>query len=252
MHGHIVLILLRGTQMSICESYLRLFDLSKYREIQLVIDSITSHDVDCQRVISLAKAAIEIVELVDCEKHNDYDMKEDCIDEKQITIEELEELLEVLRKEELLSWIYTNSCNIRVLRELVFFICCPGFQQSKVSDRDSDTTVGYTDILNGSEICSLECIDLIAITPSNIDSLEIIPIVDGETEIYIYSQKQLIEINKIVSQDIFTLSQLGDNLGEEHSEKKIFYLGFYSVLKKMIDYATYNPSYTIINERSLV
>jgi hypothetical protein len=227
--------------MNPCERYLRLFDLKKYREIQPVIDSIASRNVDCQQVIPLVREAMKVVESDDFEKYNDPDMKEVCD-------EEFGELLEVLGKEELLSWIDTNSCNIQTLRRLIFLICCPRFREVLFHGMDSGTTIGYIDILNEVEICPLDSLDWLGV----FDSIEEIPVGDEETALYIYSRKQLIKIDKVVSQDIITLSELGGSLSKEFSDKRLAFLGFYNGFKKMIDLATHDPNYTILNEKSFI
>jgi hypothetical protein len=227
--------------MNPCERYLRLFDLKKYREIQPVIDSIAYRNVDCMQVIPLVKAAWEISKLDEFVKYNDSDMRE-------VHDEEFGELLQVLRKKELLSWLDAKSNRIQTLRNVVFLICCPKYRESLFDGEDVGTTIGYIEILNKDEIYPLYSLDWIGL----LDSIERIPVGDVETSVHIYSRKQLVEMDRDVSRDLLTLSQLDEGSSEEYSDKRLSFLAFYNDFKKMTDLAMCNPDYTILNQNSFI
>ncbi len=226
--------------MNPCERYLRLFDLKKYREIQPIIDSIAYRNVDCQQVIPLVEAAWAISKLDDFVKYNDPDMRE-------VHDEEFGKLLKVLKTEELLSWLDASAYRIQILRNVVFLICCPKYRELLFDGEDAGTTIGYIDIINEVEICPLDSLDWLV----NLDLIEEILVGDDETALYVYSRKQIIEMNKQVSQDILALSQLG-GLSKEYSDKKLTFQAFYNDFKKMIDFAMCNPDYTILNQKSFI
>jgi hypothetical protein len=221
------------------EHYLHLLDLNRYREIQPVINSIANRDVDCQQVIPLVTAAIEVVNLDDFEKYNDPDVKE-------VFIEDLQELLEVLRKGELLSWIDAKTYSKHELNRLIFLICCPKFQETKGFKVRSGSQVDYGDILYGTEICDLKFLEIL----DTLDSVEKIPIISEDTILYVFSREQLIEIDKRVLQDTVTLTELSDELSEKYSEIRLVYLELYSNLKELVNLAERNSSYTLLDEKT--
>ncbi len=221
------------------EHCLHLFDLNKYREIQPVVKSIANRNVDCQQVIPLVTAAIEVVNLDDFEKYNDSDLKE-------VFIEDLQELLEVVQKGELLSWIDAKTYSKYELNRLIFLICCPKFQETKGFKVMSGAQVDYGNILYGTEICDLKFLEIL----DTLDSVEKIPIISEDTILYLFSREQLIEIDKRVLQDTVTLAGLSDDLSEKYSERKLVYLELYSNLKELINLAECNSSYTLLNEKT--
>jgi hypothetical protein len=224
-----------------CERYLRLFNLKKYREIQPVIDSIAYRNVDCQQVIPLVEAAWEISKLDDFVKYNDPDMRE-------VHDEDFGDLLKVLQKEELLSWLDAKSNRIQALRNVVFLICCPKYRESLFDGEDAGTTIGYIDTITEIQVCPLNSLDWIGI----LDSIERIPVGDVETSLHIYSRKQLMEMDRDVSLDLFTLSQLDEGSSKGYSDKRLAFLEFYNDFKKIINLAMCNPDYTILNENSFI
>jgi hypothetical protein len=231
--------------MNPCKRYLRLFDLKKYREIQPVIDSIANRNVDCQQVIPLVEAAIDLVNVGDFEKYNDLDMKE-------IYTEDLQDVLTILREGKLLSWIDTKEYSKEKIYRLILLICCPKYQIMEYFDIDSSgTTIEYEDVCYGPKICSLKFFDMLDSSDSN-KIFEVVSIESAEIRLSIFSRNQLTEIDKMISQDIATLSQLDNNLSESHSIKRLSYLEFFNDFKELIGFTNLSSDYTIIDEKSYV
>jgi hypothetical protein len=223
--------------MSPSERYFRVFDLHKYREIQPILDSIAYRKVDCKQVIPLADEALKILELNDPEKYNDPESRE-------TFIEDLQELLIVLRKGELLSWIYEKSYSYSELHRLTFILCCPKYQEIEYFDKKSETLIGYVELYQSKGLCQLEFLNFL----DKSDSFEDILVGREDRDLRILSRQQLPILNKAVDNDINALSELKHPLDEKLSNKRKDFLEFYHDFKKMIYLTSENHNYTLLIE----
>jgi hypothetical protein len=215
--------------------WLILFDLKKYRGIQPLIESVANRSIDYQQMILLVEEAIKIVEHDDFENYNDPDGRE-CF------LEDFQEMLDVLQKKEFLSW-FDERQNFYILRDVVFLICCPDFQELPAHNEESGTSVGCEDILYGSKICELDFIEV----SYGFESGEMISALSDDTKIRILNQKQIAEIDKSIHQDIITLTRLENTLlNERHSVLRGIYLKFYLNLKSLINRVKSNNNYTLL------
>jgi hypothetical protein len=202
------------------------------------MDSIAYRRVDCKKVIPLAEEALEILEINDPEKYNDPESRE-------IFIEDLEELLTVLREEKLLSWVDENSYSYFELQRLIFLLCCPKYQEIPDVPDKSETIIGYLEHYTNCSSYKFEFkfLDIL----SDLELYEDIKVGCHETSLKIFSREQLAVLDKAIDQDIDMLSNTEPTLDQLITNKKLYSLELYHDLKKMTSFAINNPNYTVLN-----
>jgi hypothetical protein len=140
--------------MSLPEYYLRLFDVKKYREIQPIIENIVRRDAKADRVISLIKAAQQVVQTDDFKKYN----SESLINSRNSNFREY---LEMLKHSDISVWFKELDLRnyINTLEPIVLSICCPKYQFSTEDLRCeelSGTSINYYYLIGQSDIYDLE------------------------------------------------------------------------------------------------
>jgi hypothetical protein len=232
--------------MSPPERYIRLFDLSKYREIQPVVDQINekniySGNIDFEKTISLIKMAMDIGESDEIRRYN----------RDNPFASELRDGLEILQEKRLEDWyLYGGEDK---LNAIISLICCPGYQAyTSNGEMDSDTTISYLEYYPYLDTLSIKIYETLDYGGS-----EMLPsdIADAGA-VWILTRQELVELAPIVKQDLAVLShpplrikdlREGENFVPS-PEMQAKLMNFYSRFDRILESAISNPNYTIIKE----
>jgi hypothetical protein len=240
--------------MSAPEYYLRLFDVKKYREIQPIIEGILRHNAKAEQVISLIKAAQQVVQTDDFKKYN----SDSFVDSSNW---HLCSELEMIENNGILAWFkeIERGGYINALEPIVHYICCPKYQFSTEDlpeEEISGTSIDYSYLIR-SGIYDLELKELIfrevPFEKSNL--IEIFPFYSYNTsgEIrFFYNRQYLAELTQTVNEDIDALSRGDINLDgyspEYHPEWIAYHLKIYDDLKFLLELANLSEDYTLLYE----
>jgi hypothetical protein len=232
--------------MSPPERYIRLFDLSKYREIQPVVDQINekniySGNIDFEKTISLIKMAMDIGESDEIRRYN----------RDNPFASELRDGLEILQERRLEDWyLYGGEDK---LNAIISLICCPGYQfYTDNRETDSDTTVSYVECYPDLYELSIRLYELLDYGGS-----ETLPsdIADAGA-VWILTRQELAELAPIVKQNLAVLShsppqiknsrKRGDFVRSPEVQTEL--MNFHSKFDRVLETAVSNPNYTVIKE----
>jgi hypothetical protein len=232
--------------MSPPERYLRLFDLSKYREIQPIVDQINekniySGNIDFEKTISLIKMAMDIGEGDEIRRYN----------RGNPFASELRDGLEILQERRLEDWyLYGGEDK---LNAIISLICCPGYQACTFNGAtDSDTTVSYMECYPELYELSIRLYELLDYGGS-----ETLPsdIADAGA-VWILTRQELAELAPIVKQNLAVLYHSSPQIKNSRKggdfvrlpEVQTELVNFYSKFDRVLETAISNPNYTIIKE----
>jgi hypothetical protein len=234
--------------MSAPEYYLRLFDVKKYREIQPIIEGIVRRDAKAEQVISLIKAAQQIVQTDDYKKYNpDWFVNSD---NRSFCSE-----LEMIENNGILAWFKELERReyINALEPIVQSICCPKYQfktQDLPKEEISGTTIDYSYLIWQSDIYDLELRELLI---SNSNLIEIFPFhfyYTSSERTFFYERQYLTELTRIVNEDIDALSRSDLNLDryspQYHASVIADHLKIYDDFKFLLELANLSEDYTLL------
>lgn len=218
--------------------YLRLFDLEKYQEIQPIIKGISERDtsIGIERVIRMIELARDVVVSNNFKKYNPDYIYEDYE-------EELDDILNLLKENSLQLWFDTleqweYGFN-RVLQICVKSICCPKYQwvtDDCEPEQISGTTVDYTELYWRCAGNGLETLEFLNLHKSPI---EILPFESDDygITIGIFNKKQLKELDRILTEDIYSSSEF---IGA--------HINIYRDINSLLELTNTRDNYTVLNE----
>jgi hypothetical protein len=238
--------------MSAPEYYLRLFDVKKYREIQPIIEGILRHDAKAEQVISLIKAAQQVVQTDDFKKYNS-DLFVDSSNWHLCSE------LEMIENNGILAWFkeikrgkYINS-----LEPIINRICCPKYQFSTEDLSEGEilgTNIDYSYLVRQYDIDDLKLRELIyreiLLDKSNL--IETFPFHSyyGSEKTFFYDRQYLVELTQAVNEDIDALSRSDINLDKYSSQYHLGviakFLKLYDDLKFLLELANLSEDYTLL------
>ncbi len=236
--------------MSRPERYIRLFDLSKYREIQPVVEQINgkniySGNIDFEKTIDLVKTAIDIAESDEFSRYNKRYNNANAFDS------ELQSALSILQERRLADWyLYGGEDKLNVIISL---ICCPGYQSCTFNrETDSDTTVSYAECYPDLYQLSIKLYEMLDYGGS-----ETLPsdIADAGA-VWILTRQELAELAPMVEQNLAVLSHSLPQIKNSRERRNFVaspevqarLMNFYSKFNRILESAISNPNYTIVKE----
>jgi hypothetical protein len=235
--------------MSSPEYYLRLFDLKKYREIQPIIEDIVRRDVTADRVISLIKAAQQVVQTDDFKKYN----SESVVDSDNSLFCEY---LKMIERDGILAWFEELDLRnyINTLEPIVLSICCPKYQFSTEDlqgEELSGTSINYYYLIGQSDIYDLELRELLEFNNSIIERFPYDSYDCSEMGVF-YNRQYLEELNRAVSEDIDLLSRSDVNLDryspQYHASVIADHLKIYDDFNFLLKLANLSEDYTLLRQ----
>jgi hypothetical protein len=227
--------------------FIRLFDIEKYREIQSVIEGIKNRDAKAEDVIPLLEAAEKIAETDDFIKFND--------DTTMTEANYLRRTISTIQISGIIQWFDMlnkgEHSGLDILHRTYRFICCPEFQRTTfMVPYTTGTTIEYEDVYFSSNVCELGLFDLL----DSSDYAERLPMDIEEFGIIttVFNQDQLKEINKVVKEDNYNLSQLRLSSDRDEYERQKKYLEFYDDFNRLLKRVNSHPRYTLLNEEDMI
>jgi hypothetical protein len=235
--------------MSSPEYYLRLFDVKKYREIQPIIENIVRRDVKAEQVISLIKAAQQVVQTDDFKKYN----SESLVDSDNSSFSEY---LKMLDNNDISVWFeeLDRGNYINTLEPIVLSICCPKYQFSTEDlrcEKLSGTSINYYYLIGQSYIYDLELRELLNFNNSIIERFPYDSYDCSEIGMF-YNRQYLEELNRAVSEDIDALSRSDVNLDryspQYHASVIADHLKIYDDFNFLLKLANLSEDYTLLRQ----
>ena len=229
----------------------KLFDVQKYRGIQLTAQEIANKSASTKQAIFLIDQALLVTETASFQKYNDPTR-----DDSQDALREMRSILQV---DGLSRWPHMECYDL--LSMIISFICCPNYQEVTSRNSDnvkivSDTFVDYSEAWRYIESFNKELYDLLN-TPEYL--VEQIPS-DGDW-MGIFNPQELKKITKLVTEDIPRLSlefpepPNGGKVDDKDYPNWIRYvvnrnrlIKFYTEFKALLELASSQSYYTIHSE----